>query len=79
MRTSATWAIWTPRLTRTTPSPSCRPWPEAPSVARFESVIDLIGNTPLVDVTELSPNPRVQILAKLEGQNPGGSVKDRPA
>ena len=43
------------------------------------SVLDLIGNTPLVDVSQLSPNPRVRILAKLEGQNPGGSVKDRIA
>jgi cysteine synthase len=48
-------------------------------VARYESVIDLVGNTPLVDVSRLSPNPRVDILAKLEGQNPGGSVKDRAA
>jgi cysteine synthase len=48
-------------------------------VARYESVIDLVGNTPLVDVGRLSPNPRVDILAKLEGQNPGGSVKDRAA
>lgn len=43
------------------------------------SVIDCIGNTPLVDVSALSPNPAVRILAKLEGQNPGGSVKDRVA
>ena len=43
------------------------------------SVLDLIGNTPVVDVTQLSPNPRVRILAKLEGQNPFGSVKDRIA
>jgi cysteine synthase B len=42
-------------------------------------VIDLIGDTPIVDVSELSPNPRVAILVKLEGQNPGGSVKDRAA
>jgi cysteine synthase B len=48
-------------------------------VARYESVLDLIGDTPLVDVSALSPNPRVSILAKLEGQNPGGSVKDRAA
>ena len=48
-------------------------------MARYESVIDLIGNTPLVDVSQLSPNPHAQILAKLEGQNPGGSVKDRAA
>ncbi|MHB8594430.1 MAG: PLP-dependent cysteine synthase family protein [Acidimicrobiales bacterium] len=43
------------------------------------SVLDLIGNTPLVDVSVLSPNPSVRILVKLEGQNPGGSVKDRIA
>lgn len=43
------------------------------------SVLDLIGNTPLVDISALSPNPRVRILTKLEGQNPGGSVKDRIA
>ena len=45
----------------------------------YESVLDLVGNTPIVDVSALSPNPRVRILAKLEGQNPGGSVKDRAA
>jgi cysteine synthase B len=38
-----------------------------------------IGNTPLVALEYLSPNPGVRILAKLEGGNPGGSVKDRPA
>jgi cysteine synthase B len=42
-------------------------------------VLDLIGNTPLVDVSNLSPNPRVRLLAKLENQNPFGSVKDRIA
>ena len=45
----------------------------------YASILDRIGNTPLVDVSKLSPNPRVRILAKLEGENPGGSVKDRPA
>jgi len=45
----------------------------------FGSVLELIGNTPLVDISELSPNPDVRILIKLEGQNPGGSVKDRIA
>jgi cysteine synthase B len=45
----------------------------------YASLLDLIGNTPLVDVSKLSPNPHARILAKLEGQNPGGSVKDRPA
>ncbi|MGO9559287.1 MAG: PLP-dependent cysteine synthase family protein [Acidimicrobiales bacterium] len=48
-------------------------------MAAYPSILDLIGNTPLVDVSPLSPNPNVQILVKLEGQNPGGSVKDRPA
>ena len=43
------------------------------------SVLELIGNTPMVDITPLSPNPDVRILAKLEGQNPAGSVKDRIA
>lgn len=48
-------------------------------MTRYESVLDTIGNTPLVDVSELSPNPRVRVLVKLEGLNPGGSVKDRAA
>ena len=48
-------------------------------MAVVQSVLDLIGNTPLVEVTELSPNPAARILLKLEGQNPGGSVKDRIA
>jgi cysteine synthase len=43
------------------------------------SITELIGNTPIVDVSALSPNPRARILAKLEGTNPGGSVKDRAA
>src|SRR4051795_1252015 len=46
-------------------------------MAAYGSVLDLIGDTPLLEVSELSPNPNVRILAKLEGQNPGGSVKDR--
>jgi cysteine synthase len=44
-----------------------------------ESILDLIGNTPMIDISALSPNPAVRIVAKLEGQNPGGSVKDRAA
>lgn len=43
------------------------------------SVLDMIGNTPLVDVSRLSPNPQVRIFAKMESQNPAGSVKDRIA
>ena len=41
------------------------------------SLIDLIGNTPMVEIKKLNPNPKVRIFAKLEGNNPGGSVKDR--
>lgn len=40
---------------------------------------ELIGNTPLVEYKGMSPNPKVKILGKLEGNNPGGSVKDRAA
>ena len=45
----------------------------------FGSLLDTIGNTPLVELKRLTPNPRVRIFAKLEGQNPTGSVKDRVA
>ena len=45
----------------------------------FSSILDMIGNTPLVELTRTSPKPDVQIYAKLEGQNPTGSVKDRIA
>jgi [CysO sulfur-carrier protein]-thiocarboxylate-dependent cysteine synthase len=48
-------------------------------MATYRSAIDLIGHTPLVDASVLSPNPNVRIFAKLEGQNPGGSIKDRIA
>ncbi|OQY13258.1 MAG: cysteine--tRNA ligase [Desulfobacteraceae bacterium 4572_19] len=43
------------------------------------SMLDLIGNTPLVEIQKLNPNPNVKIYAKLEYLNPGGSCKDRPA
>ena len=43
------------------------------------SIVDLIGNTPLVEIKRLNPNPNVTIYGKLEGNNPAGSVKDRPA
>jgi cysteine synthase len=48
-------------------------------VALYPSVLELIGNTPLVDISSLSPNPSARLFVKLEGQNPGGSVKDRIA
>jgi len=43
------------------------------------SVLDSLGNTPLVRLDRINPNPRVRLYAKLEGSNPGGSVKDRIA
>jgi cysteine synthase len=46
---------------------------------RYGSLLELIGNTPLVQLRRLSPNPSVRIWMKLEGQNPTGSVKDRVA
>jgi len=45
----------------------------------YPSVLELIGNTPMVDISALSPNPSARLFIKLEGQNPGGSVKDRVA
>lgn len=43
------------------------------------SIIDLVGNTPMAELQYINPNPNVTIFAKLEGNNPGGSVKDRAA
>jgi len=43
------------------------------------SLLDLVGSTPLVELSRISPKPSVQIYAKLEGQNPTGSIKDRVA
>ena len=43
------------------------------------SIFDAIGNTPLIELRNLNRNPGARILAKYEGSNPGGSVKDRPA
>ena len=48
-------------------------------MALKRDALDLIGNTPAVDVTQLSPNPGVRLVAKLESANPTGSVKDRIA
>ena len=42
-------------------------------------ILDCIGNTPLIKLEVMNPHPEVSILAKLEGNNPGGSVKDRIA
>lgn len=46
---------------------------------KFPGVLERIGNTPVVEIKRLNPNPRVTVLAKLEGINPGGSIKDRIA
>jgi cysteine synthase len=46
---------------------------------RFESLVDSVGHTPLVGLPRLSPSPDVRLWAKLEQNNPTGSVKDRPA
>ncbi|NQU02683.1 MAG: cysteine--tRNA ligase [Syntrophaceae bacterium] len=43
------------------------------------NILDLIGETPVVEIRRLNPNPRVKIFAKLESCNPGGSIKDRTA
>ena len=48
-------------------------------VMLYRSVLDTIGNTPLVELPNLSPSPTIRFFAKLEGQNPTGSVKDRIA
>ena len=45
----------------------------------MHSIIDLVGNTPMVELTRLHTNPNVKVFGKLEGHNPGGSVKDRAA
>ena len=51
----------------------------AVSRALAPSLLDLVGSTPLVELPRLSPKPSVRIFAKLEGQNPTGSIKDRVA
>lgn len=43
------------------------------------TILETVGNTPLVELQRLNPNPGIKIFAKLEGNNPGGSVKDRAA
>ncbi|MGH2513018.1 MAG: PLP-dependent cysteine synthase family protein, partial [Candidatus Limnocylindrales bacterium] len=50
-----------------------------PHGGRYDSILDAIGHTPLVEIPRMSPNPGVRIFAKLEMMNPTGSVKDRVA
>ena len=51
--------------------------PEPPVPPPRPGLLSLVGNTPLVPITKLNPNPRVRLLAKVEKSNPGGSIKDR--
>jgi [CysO sulfur-carrier protein]-thiocarboxylate-dependent cysteine synthase len=51
----------------------------APNLTVGASLLDLVGNTPLVELKALTPKPSVRLYAKLEGQNPTGSIKDRVA
>ncbi len=44
-----------------------------------KNIIEMIGNTPLIQINKLNPNPNTRIFAKLEGCNPSGSIKDRMA
>lgn len=63
-------------------SPNLRLVPSRPAEpAKVESILDLIGNTPLLEISRVSGvlSPDIKVYAKLEGMNPGGSVKDRPA
>ena len=53
--------------------------PRDPSRGIAPSVLELVGNTPLVELRRLAPHPGVRLFAKLEGQNPTGSIKDRVA
>lgn len=46
---------------------------------RYSKILDIIGNTPIVEIKKANPYSQVKIFAKLEGFNPGGSVKDRIA
>src|SRR5687768_15599381 len=74
----------TRRSPTATPSRSCLRSPGArrtrhSTVTRHETILGVIGDTPLVGIHALSPSPDVRIYAKLEGQNPGGSAKDRIA
>ena len=44
---------------------------------KVDNILQLVGNTPLVRINRMNPNPNVELYAKLEMMNPGGSVKDR--
>ena len=48
-------------------------------MARYDSLLAAVGDTPIVGLPSLSPSPEVRLWAKLEDRNPTGSIKDRPA
>src|SRR5690349_24506502 len=60
-------------------SSSSPPWPVGSSLRTAGSLLELVGNTPLVELPRRSPKPSVRLFAKLEGQNPTGSITDRVA
>src|SRR6266849_4289631 len=74
---------WKHRLALSIPSFCCLPWQAGTNqqgkIMRYSSILDTIGNTPLVELKSFSPRSGVQIFAKLEGVNPSGSIKDRIA
>src|SRR5262249_10213277 len=61
------------------PSSSSPPWPVGSSVRTAGSLLELVGNTPLVELPRLPPKPSVRLNAKREGQTPTGAIKDRVA
>src|SRR5438874_4789144 len=69
----------TRRSTTAPRSSSSPPWPVGSSPRTAGSLLELVGNTPLVELKRLAPKPSVRLYAKLEGQNPTGSIKDRVA
>src|SRR5256714_4191213 len=81
IRTSAICMGWRQASALAIPLSSYLPWRAAvrSQVMRYSSILDTIGNTPLVELKSFSPRPGVQIFAKLEGANPSGSIKDRIA
>src|SRR5579875_1592999 len=87
IRMYATCKVWRRRLAHRIRSHCCLRWQVAANEPRlreenvmlYSSVLEMIGNTPLLELKSFSPRPGVEIYAKLEGQNPTGSVKDRVA
>src|SRR5438445_512046 len=80
--TAKTFAISIGSTRRSKRATSCRFFPRSPAAdvrVVYSDVLATIGRTPLVNLARISPKPTVRILAKLEGANPSGSLKDRIA